>query len=143
MGILGVDLDKMNLDDDNFYEDCSDTIIHIRILAWHNKFKNAQHLQKRLAKNYCLYPAIQQDRGIGTCRKMRKKEVDSNFTDKVGKCLNTHFEAKTYVWRLAIVQNLYEFYHLFMYHFLGSNCANTSQLCTTHFRATLVSVSWH
>ena len=96
MGILGVDLDKMNLDDDNFYEDCSDTIIHIRILAWHNKFKNAQHLQKRLAKNYCLYPAIQQDGGIGTCRKMRKKEVDSNFTDKVGKCLNTHFEAKTY-----------------------------------------------
>ena len=55
MGILGVDLDQMNLDDDNnFYEDDSDTIIHIRLLAWHNKFKNAEHLKKRLAKNYCL-----------------------------------------------------------------------------------------
>ena len=34
MGILCVDLNKINLDDDNnFYEDDLDTIIHVRLLA--------------------------------------------------------------------------------------------------------------
>ena len=36
MGILGVDLDKINLDDDkNFYEDDLNTIINVRLFAWH------------------------------------------------------------------------------------------------------------
>ena len=40
MGILGIDLDKANLDDDNkFYEDDSETIIYIRLLAWRNEFE--------------------------------------------------------------------------------------------------------
>ena len=36
MVILGVNIDKKNLDDDNnnFDEDDSDTIIYIRLLAW-------------------------------------------------------------------------------------------------------------
>ena len=35
IGILGVDLDKINLDDNNnFYEDDPDAIIHVRLLAW-------------------------------------------------------------------------------------------------------------
>ena len=35
MGILGVDLDKINLDDDkNFYEDDLNTIINVRLFAW-------------------------------------------------------------------------------------------------------------
>ena len=39
VGILVVDLDKINLDDDkNFDEDDSETIIHVKILAWRNKF---------------------------------------------------------------------------------------------------------
>ena len=48
MGILGVDIDKINLDDErNFYEDDPDTIIHVRLLAWHNKFKKCKVLKKR------------------------------------------------------------------------------------------------
>ena len=40
MDILGVDFDKINLDEDNnFYEDDSDTIIYVIFLAWHNKFE--------------------------------------------------------------------------------------------------------
>ena len=36
MGILGVDLDKINLDDEkNFYEDDLNTIINVRLFAWH------------------------------------------------------------------------------------------------------------
>ena len=48
MGILSVDLDKMSLDDDNyFYAHDPETIIHIRLLAWCNKFeKNAKYLAK-------------------------------------------------------------------------------------------------
>ena len=40
MGILGVDPYKINLDDDNnFYDDYLETIIHVRLLAWRNKFE--------------------------------------------------------------------------------------------------------
>ena len=38
MGILGVDLDKINLDDD-FYKDDPETTIHVRLLAWCHKFE--------------------------------------------------------------------------------------------------------
>ena len=42
MAVLGVDLDKINLDSDNFNEDDPDTLIHTRLLAWH--FCSPQHL---------------------------------------------------------------------------------------------------
>ena len=45
MGILGVDPDKINLDDDhNFYENDPETIIHVRRLAWHNKFEKMESI---------------------------------------------------------------------------------------------------
>ena len=39
MGILSVDLNNINLDDGNFDEDDSKTIIHVRLMAWFNRFK--------------------------------------------------------------------------------------------------------
>ena len=39
MGILGVDLDQINFDDGNFDEDNPETFIHVRIMAYHNKYK--------------------------------------------------------------------------------------------------------
>ena len=39
--ILVVDLDKINLEDD------PDTIIHLRLLAWHSKSKKNKTLKKR------------------------------------------------------------------------------------------------
>ena len=45
IGILGIDLDKINLDDDNnFYEDGPDTTIYVRLLAWCNKFEKRKAL---------------------------------------------------------------------------------------------------
>ena len=45
--ILVVDLDIINLDENNdFDEDDPDTIIHVSLLAWHSKFTNANHLKK-------------------------------------------------------------------------------------------------
>ena len=43
MNILSIDLNNINLDDTNYDEDDSETIIHIRLLAWHSKV-----LQKEL-----------------------------------------------------------------------------------------------
>ena len=48
IGILGVDLNKINFDDDNnFFEDDTDTITHVRLLAWCNK------LEKCKIKSWC------------------------------------------------------------------------------------------
>ena len=47
MGILGVDLDKINLNNhNNFYEDNPDTIIHVRLLVWHNKFEKRKEKKR-------------------------------------------------------------------------------------------------
>ena len=44
MGILDIDLDKVSLDDDNyFYVDDTETIIHVR--RGEINFKNARHLK--------------------------------------------------------------------------------------------------
>ena len=51
MGILGIDLDKINLDDDNsFDKDDPETIIHVRLLAWHNKFEKCKGIKKDVSK---------------------------------------------------------------------------------------------
>ena len=48
MDILAVDLDKTNLDvDNNFDEDDPDTIVYVRLLAWHNKFEKRKPFRKR------------------------------------------------------------------------------------------------
>ena len=45
--ILAVYLDKINLNNNNnSYEDDPDTIIHIRLLAWHRTLENTKHLKK-------------------------------------------------------------------------------------------------
>ena len=45
--ILAADLDKINLDNDNnFDEDDPDTIIHVRLLDWRSKFKKHKTLKK-------------------------------------------------------------------------------------------------
>ena len=50
MGILNIDLNNINLDN-NFDEDDSDNIILIRIFAWHVKFEKIKALKKRSVKN--------------------------------------------------------------------------------------------
>ena len=45
MGILNIDLNIINLDN-NVDEDVPDTIILIRLLAWHTKFEKRKALKK-------------------------------------------------------------------------------------------------
>ena len=46
MGILSTDLNNINLDYGDYDEDDPETVIHVRLLAWHIKFENAKHLKK-------------------------------------------------------------------------------------------------
>ena len=46
MSILSVNLNYINLDDANCYEDDPKIIIHIRHLVWHNKFKQRETFKK-------------------------------------------------------------------------------------------------
>ena len=48
--ILNIDLKNINLDN-NFDEDKPDTIILIRLLAWHMKFEKRKRLKKKKKKN--------------------------------------------------------------------------------------------
>ena len=46
MGILHVDLDNINLNDNNFYEDDPEIIIYVKLLAWDYIFKKHKVLKK-------------------------------------------------------------------------------------------------
>ena len=46
MDVLNIDPNKVNLDN-NFDEDDPDTVIHIRILAWHIKLEKQKAFKKR------------------------------------------------------------------------------------------------
>ena len=46
MGILRVDLDNINLNDNNFYEDDPEIIIYVKLLASHYIFKKHKVLKK-------------------------------------------------------------------------------------------------
>ena len=48
VGILSIDIDNINLDYTNHDEDDPETIIHIRLLAWHFKFEKRKPLKKEL-----------------------------------------------------------------------------------------------
>ena len=47
MSILNIDLNNMNLDN-NFDEDDPDTILLIRLLAWHIKFEKCKELKLKI-----------------------------------------------------------------------------------------------
>ena len=46
IGILSVDLNNINLDDVNFYGDGPETIIQVRLMAWHSKLKRRKAFKK-------------------------------------------------------------------------------------------------
>ena len=47
MGILNIDLNNINLDD-NFDKGDPDTVIHVILLTWHIKFEKCKALKKEL-----------------------------------------------------------------------------------------------
>ena len=45
MGINTIGLNNINLDDDNFGNGDSQTILHVRLMAWHDKYKQHKSFQ--------------------------------------------------------------------------------------------------
>ena len=56
MGILSVDLNNINLDDVNFDRDDLEIIIHVRLLAWHNRLQQHKAFKKEFPKE--LMPVV-------------------------------------------------------------------------------------
>ena len=54
MGILNVDLNNINLDDTNYDEDKPETIIHIRLWAWHIRFEKPKAPKRDINKKLML-----------------------------------------------------------------------------------------
>ena len=50
MCILSVDLNKINVDNVNFDENDPETIIHVKIMAWRNRFKQHKTFRKGINK---------------------------------------------------------------------------------------------
>ena len=50
MGILNINVNFINLDDNNFDEHDPDTIVHVRLLAWHTKFKKGKAFKKDISE---------------------------------------------------------------------------------------------
>ena len=46
MGILSVDINNINFDNVNFDGDDPATIIHVRLKAWRNRFKQRKAMKK-------------------------------------------------------------------------------------------------
>ena len=70
---LNLDLNCINLDANNFDEDDYDTIISVRLLAWHAKFEKCKALKKDISEE--LVPVVWHPNRlwIGPCQKMSKK----------------------------------------------------------------------
>ena len=81
MGILYIDLNKINLDDNNYDKVNPDTIIHVRHLAWYIKFEKRKALKKKL--NEELMPiAWHPKRWLNFCMSEdEKKETELIFAE--------------------------------------------------------------
>ena len=82
MGILGIDLNNINLDND-FDEDDPGTIIHVRLSAWHIKFEKRKTLEKELNEEL-MSVAWHSSRWWDWCvSEDEKKEIDPIFIEEL------------------------------------------------------------
>ena len=56
MGILNIDLNNINLGDTNYDKDDPGTIIHVRLLTWHVKFKKCKELKEKISEELIPIP---------------------------------------------------------------------------------------
>ena len=83
MGILSINLNCINLDNNNFDEDDPDTIIHARLLACHAKFEKRKALKKEISEELMLR-AWHPNRWWDWCiSEDEKKEIDPMFIEEL------------------------------------------------------------
>ena len=77
MDIFIIDLNNINLDDTDYDENDLDTIILVRLLAWHIKFENAKPLKKRYDAN----SVVSKSWWNFCMSEDEKKEIEPIFTE--------------------------------------------------------------
>ena len=55
MGIRSLNLNNTNLDDANFDEDDLETIIHVKLTVWHNRFMWDRCLSENKKRNRTIF----------------------------------------------------------------------------------------
>ena len=82
VGILNIDLNNINLDN-NFDEDDPDTIIIIRLLAWHIKFEKRKEFKRELSEEL-MSVSWNPNRWWDWCMSEdEKKEIYSMFIEEL------------------------------------------------------------
>ena len=80
MGVLCVDVDKINLDNADFYEKDPETNIHIRHLAWSNKFEKCKVYKEDLSNELILETWLASNKMVGLVVARRwEKRNRTNF----------------------------------------------------------------
>ena len=81
MSVVNIDLHDINLDN-NFDIDAPDTIILIRLLAWHLKFEKRKALKKEIKEELMPVACHPNRWWDGGRHKMKqKKEIEPIFTE--------------------------------------------------------------
>ena len=65
MGLLTIDLNKINLNDDNFDEDDPETIGLVTLIAWRNRYKQCNICNIKIKEKFMLKHGIQREFEIG------------------------------------------------------------------------------
>ena len=76
MGILNIDTN-----DTNYNEDAPETIIYIRLLTWHIRFKKRKALKKALNEELMIIAWHPRTWWNFACQKVRKKDIEPIFTE--------------------------------------------------------------
>ena len=81
MGILSTYLHNINIDDTNFNENGPETIVRIRLLAWHIKFEKRKALKKELNEEIMPIPWHSKRWQNFCMSEDEKKEIEPIFTE--------------------------------------------------------------
>ena len=63
MGILSIDLNNINLDDDKFDDDDPEAIVQVRLMSWYNKRKHCKTSKNDISK--VLMPLMASNKMMG------------------------------------------------------------------------------
>ena len=80
MGIVTIDLNNINHEDTNYNKDDIKTVIQVRLLAWHIKFKKREALKKDINEELILIAQHPKGWWNFCMPKEEEKEVELVFT---------------------------------------------------------------